>query len=124
MAYQAHKVILVRMPGFTRGLDCIELLAFVELSQVRKSAVFGGIPLVGKLKARTCGIWAAHIATGQPLGFLHLGSEDARDLCRAGARRDAPFRAARVVGRKALLSLTCYRTRRYKRRGVRRGSSG
>jgi uncharacterized protein (TIGR03032 family) len=72
MAYQAHKVILVRMPGFTRGLDCIELLAFVELSQVRKSAVFGGIPLVGKLKARTCGIWAAHIATGQPLGFLHL----------------------------------------------------
>jgi len=59
-------------PGFTRGVDFYGPLAFIGLSQVRESAVFSGIPLVERLKERTCGIWVVHIETGETVGFLRF----------------------------------------------------
>jgi uncharacterized protein (TIGR03032 family) len=59
-------------PGFTRGVDFYGPLAFIGLSQVRESAVFSGIPLVERLKERTCGVWVVHIETGQTVGFLRF----------------------------------------------------
>lgn len=47
---------IIQLPGFTRGLSFLGPLAFVGLSQVRESAVFSGIPLVGRLQERTCGV--------------------------------------------------------------------
>jgi uncharacterized protein (TIGR03032 family) len=47
---------VAQVPGFTRGLDFWGPLAFIGLSQVRESAVFSGIPLVERLKERTCGV--------------------------------------------------------------------
>ena len=48
---------IAEMPGFTRGLDFSGNFAFVGLSQVRKSAVFSGIPITERLTEdkRTCG---------------------------------------------------------------------
>jgi uncharacterized protein (TIGR03032 family) len=63
---------VARVPGFTRGLDFYGPLAFIGLSQVRESAVFSGIPLVQRLKERTCGVWVVHIETGQIVGFLRF----------------------------------------------------
>ena len=60
------------MPGFTRGLDFCGPLAFIGLSQVRETAVFSGIPLVERLKERTCGVWVVHLETGQTVGFLRF----------------------------------------------------
>jgi uncharacterized protein (TIGR03032 family) len=65
---------VAQVPGFTRGIDFIGPLAFIGLSQVRESAVFSGIPLVQRLKERTCGVWAVNIETGQTLGFLRFES--------------------------------------------------
>ncbi len=65
---------VARVPGFTRGIDFIGPLAFIGLSQVRESAVFSGIPLVARLKERTCGVWVVHIETGETLGFLRFES--------------------------------------------------
>jgi uncharacterized protein (TIGR03032 family) len=63
---------VAQLPGFTRGLDFAGPLAFIGLSQVRESAVFSGIPLVERLKERTCGVWVVNIETGQTLGFLRF----------------------------------------------------
>lgn len=63
---------IAQVPGFTRGIDFYGPLAFIGLSQVRESAVFSGIPLVERLKERTCGVWVVHIETGQTVGFLRF----------------------------------------------------
>src|SRR5262245_58659565 len=63
---------IAQVPGFTRGIDFIGSLAFIGLSQVRESAVFSGIPLVQRLKERTCGVWVVHLETGQTVGFLRF----------------------------------------------------
>jgi hypothetical protein len=39
---------------------------------VRESAVFSGIPLVERVKERTCGVWVVNIETGQTVGFLRF----------------------------------------------------
>jgi uncharacterized protein (TIGR03032 family) len=63
---------VAELPGFTRGLDFLGPLAFIGLSQVRESATFSGIPLVQRLKERSCGVWVVHLETGQTLGFLRF----------------------------------------------------
>lgn len=68
---------IIRLPGFTRGLDFLGHLAFVGLSQVRETAVFSGIPITERLSEadRNCGVWVVDIRTGQLVGFLRF--EDA-----------------------------------------------
>ena len=63
---------VAQLPGFTRGIDFVGPLAFIGLSQVRESAVFSGIPLVDRVRERTCGVWIVHIETGQTVGFLRF----------------------------------------------------
>jgi uncharacterized protein (TIGR03032 family) len=63
---------VVQLPGFTRGLDFYGPFAFIGLSQVRESATFSGIPVVERLKERTCGVWVVHIEGGQIVGFLRF----------------------------------------------------
>jgi uncharacterized protein (TIGR03032 family) len=63
---------IAQLPGFTRGIDFVGPLAFIGLSQVRETAVFSGIPLVERLKERTCGVWVVHIETGATVGFLRF----------------------------------------------------
>jgi uncharacterized protein (TIGR03032 family) len=63
---------ITQLPGFTRGLDFCGGIAFIGLSQVRESAVFGGIPLTERLQERMCGVWAVDLATGQTLAFLEF----------------------------------------------------
>jgi uncharacterized protein (TIGR03032 family) len=62
---------VTRLPGFTRGLACVEGLAFVGLSQVRES-VFGGIPLTDSPEPRFCGVWAVDLRTGNVVGFVRF----------------------------------------------------
>ena len=63
---------VAQVPGFTRGIDFVGPLAFIGLSQVRESAVFSGIPLVQRLRERTCGVWVVNIETGKTVGFLRF----------------------------------------------------
>ena len=66
---------IAELPGYTRGLSFHGPLCFVGLSQVRESAVFSGIPLVERLRERTCGVWMVNIHTGETVAFLKF--EDA-----------------------------------------------
>ncbi len=67
---------IVELPGFTRGLSFAGPLAFIGLSQVRETAVFGGVPIAERdLKERTCGVWVVNIQTGEVVAFVKF--EDA-----------------------------------------------
>ncbi len=67
---------IIELPGFTRGLSFCGPLAFIGLSQVRETAVFGGIPIAEQaLEERNCGVWVVNIESGQLLGFVKF--EDA-----------------------------------------------
>ncbi|MGD1867623.1 MAG: TIGR03032 family protein [Phormidesmis sp.] len=67
--------IIAQMPGFTRGLDFCGPFAFVGLSQVRETAIFGSIPITEAGEERTCGVWIINIETGQTVAFVKF--EDA-----------------------------------------------
>jgi uncharacterized protein (TIGR03032 family) len=63
---------IVRLDGFTRGLEMVGNLAFVGLSQVRETAIFSGIEITERLQEteRTCGVWVIDIHRGQVIAFL------------------------------------------------------
>ena len=63
---------IAELPGFTRGLDFFGRFAFIGLSQVRETSVFGGIPITERLTTRTCGVWVVDIQTGQTVAFLRF----------------------------------------------------
>jgi len=71
-----HYERIAELPGFTRGLDFLGNLAFVGLSQVRESAVFGGIPITERsVQERCSGVWVLDITTGQTVAQVKF--EDA-----------------------------------------------
>ncbi len=63
---------IVRLDGFTRGLEMVGNLAFIGLSQVRETAIFSGIQITERLQEteRTCGVWVVDIQRGQVVAFL------------------------------------------------------
>lgn len=67
--------VVATMPGFTRGLDFCGPFAFVGLSQVRETAIFGSIPITQQVEERTCGVWVINIENGQTVAFVKF--EDA-----------------------------------------------
>lgn len=58
------------LPGFTRGLDFYQNLAFVGISQVRETAVFSGLKVTSENAVRDCGVWVVNLNTGKTVGFL------------------------------------------------------
>lgn len=63
---------IVELPGFTRGLAFAGPFAFVGLSQVRESNIFGGIPLVERVPERRCGVWVIDTRTRNVIAFLRF----------------------------------------------------
>ncbi len=63
---------IVKLDGFTRGMEMVGNLAFIGLSQVRETAVFSGIQITERLQEteRTCGVWVVDIQRGQVVAFL------------------------------------------------------
>jgi uncharacterized protein (TIGR03032 family) len=66
---------MIELPGFTRGLAFAGPYAFVGLSQVRESNIFGGIPLTERLEERSCGVWVVDLRSGGIVAFVKF--EDA-----------------------------------------------
>jgi uncharacterized protein (TIGR03032 family) len=61
-----------QLDGFTRGLAFAGPYAFVGLSQVRESNVFGGIPLTERVHERQCGVWVIDVRSGKTVAFLRF----------------------------------------------------
>jgi uncharacterized protein (TIGR03032 family) len=64
--------VVAELPGFTRGLAFLDGIAFVGLSQIRESAMFGDLPLIHRLRERQCGVWMVDLGTGAIVGYLRF----------------------------------------------------
>lgn len=58
------------LPGYTRGLDFHGGLAFVGLSRIRETAVFGGLPIDARRESLRCGVAVVEIASGRIAAWL------------------------------------------------------
>jgi uncharacterized protein (TIGR03032 family) len=74
----ARPTTVASLPGFTRGLDCFGGYAFVGLSQIRETAVFGGLPLQSSGQELRCGLAVVNLSSGTMDGLLwfHSGIEE------------------------------------------------
>jgi uncharacterized protein (TIGR03032 family) len=66
--------VLATLSGFTRGLDFWEGHAFVGISQMRETAVFGGLPLEARREELRCGVSIVNLATGAVEGAFWFNS--------------------------------------------------
>lgn len=65
-------VEVARLPGFTRGLTFVGPYAFVGLSQIRESAIFGNIPIAESSADRACGVWVVDTTSGTIVAFIRF----------------------------------------------------
>jgi uncharacterized protein (TIGR03032 family) len=70
---------IAELPGFTRGLAFAGPFAFIGLSQVRESNVFGGLPLTERVAERQCGVYAVDLRNGHVVAFLRFEG-DVREI--------------------------------------------
>jgi len=66
--------VIAELPGFTRGLDFFGGYAFVGLSQIRETAVFGGLPLEATQSELRCGLAIVNLAERQIMGTFWFNS--------------------------------------------------
>ncbi|WGX96591.1 TIGR03032 family protein [Nocardioides sp. L-11A] len=66
--------VVAAMPGYTRGLAIHDGLAFVGLSRIRETAVFGEVPLAEFHDQLKCGIGVVDLSTGTTVATLEFTS--------------------------------------------------
>jgi uncharacterized protein (TIGR03032 family) len=64
--------VVERFPGYTRGLAFCGNVAFVGLSKIRETAVFGGLPIAESATALVCGVGAVDLATGATIATFQF----------------------------------------------------
>jgi uncharacterized protein (TIGR03032 family) len=65
---------VAEFPGFARGLSFHGPYAFVGLSKIRESAMFGGLPVASRVKDLRCGIWVIDVRSGQVVESMQFQS--------------------------------------------------
>ncbi|MEB3276441.1 MAG: TIGR03032 family protein [Cyanobacteriota bacterium] len=66
--------VIAELPGFCRGLDVWGPYALVGLSQIRETAVFGGLPLQERHEQLRCGVALVHLEERRLAGWLWFNS--------------------------------------------------
>ena len=86
---------IISLPGYTRGLAIFGNCAFIGLSQIRETAVFGNLPIADRLKNEIkCGIAVVDLKARQIVGCLEFseGVEEIFDI------QIAPVSSAMILG--------------------------
>lgn len=60
------------VPGYSRGLAVHRGLAFVGLSKIRETAIFGGAPIAAYHEQLLCGVGVIELATGNTVATLQF----------------------------------------------------
>ena len=63
---------IAAVPGYARGLALHDGLAFVGLSKIRETAVFGGAPIAAYHDRLLCGVGVIELATGTTVATLQF----------------------------------------------------
>jgi uncharacterized protein (TIGR03032 family) len=68
--------------GYTRGLALHGQLAFVGMSRIRETSVFGGIPIAERREELECGVAVIELSRGEKIAGLrfHSGVEEIFDV--------------------------------------------
>ena len=66
------RVTIAQLPGFTRGLAFAGAFAFVGLSKIRETNLFGNLPITAKGGELSCGIWVVDMRSGQIVQFMQF----------------------------------------------------
>ena len=66
--------VVASFEGYTRGLALLGDFAFVGLSRIRETSVFGGVPIAEKRDALKCGVAVVNWRNGQHVGAFHFAS--------------------------------------------------
>ncbi|NEP54616.1 MAG: TIGR03032 family protein [Moorea sp. SIO3C2] len=79
---QANKEAVVQLPGYPRGLAFVERYAFVGLSKIRETAVFGELPISESSEPLKCGIAIVDIVEQKMMGLIefHGGIDEIFDV--------------------------------------------
>jgi uncharacterized protein (TIGR03032 family) len=78
-----HVESVERFPGYTRGMAFCGQFAFVGLSRVRETAIFGGIPIAERRDELRCGVAVVDLLSGRAVAWLqfHTGVEEVFAVC-------------------------------------------
>lgn len=60
------------MPGYTRGLSFAGQFAFVGLSKIRETSVFGGVPIAEHRDQLRCGVGIVDLTTGKTVAVFQF----------------------------------------------------
>lgn len=72
---QSGKLVTVeQMPGYTRGLSFAGQFAFVGLSKIRETAVFGGLPVSERKEPLRCGVGVIDLVSGKTVAVFQFHS--------------------------------------------------
>ncbi|MBJ7357683.1 MAG: TIGR03032 family protein [Nocardioides sp.] len=69
-----RREMVAALPGYARGLAIHDGLAYVGLSKIRETAVFGGVPIAEFHDQLKCGIGVIELATGNTVATLEFTS--------------------------------------------------
>ena len=59
-------------PGYTRGLSFLGQFAFVGLSRIRETSVFGGVPIAERRNELKCGVGVVDLLTGRTVAVFQF----------------------------------------------------
>ena len=62
------------MPGYTRGLSFCGQFAFVGLSKIRETSVFGGVPIAERRDELRCGVGVIDLSSGRTVSVFQFQS--------------------------------------------------
>lgn len=66
--------MVVTLPGYTRGLAIIDKYAFVGLSKIRETAIFGNLPICDRFNELKCGVAVIDLQARQMISCLEFKS--------------------------------------------------
>ena len=69
-----HREAVAAVPGYARGLAFHRDLAFVGLSRIRETAIFGGAPIAAYHDQLKCGVGVIDLSTGNTIATLQFAT--------------------------------------------------
>ena len=69
-----HRDAVAAVPGYARGLAIHRGLAFVGLSKIRETAIFGGAPIAEHREELKCGVGIIELASGNTVATLQFAT--------------------------------------------------
>ncbi len=70
----SQREVVEKLPGYTRGLAFCGPAAFIGLSKIRETAVFGGLPIAAEREGLKCGVGVVDLRSGQTIATLEFES--------------------------------------------------